>query len=243
MEDEGYLFFRGVVPAAEILPVRRAVLELCEAAGWLAPGTELMDGIASPDQVPLTEGQPDYMAVYRQVLRTPTFHAFPAQPALMALAGAILDLPASEVLVHPRRIGRITFPANERATTPAHQDHHYIRGAVETYSCWVPLGDCPTELGGLAVWPGSHKNGYLDHTVQVKGAVGGSAVPIDDSVTAWHSGDFKMGDAILFHSHTIHKALPNVTPDRLRISTDNRYQRPKDDIDPRALLPHYPSNK
>ena len=39
----------------------------------------------------------------------------------------------------------------------------------------------------------------------------------------WHTGDFAAGDVLVFHSHTIHKALPNLTPDRLRLSTDNRY--------------------
>jgi hypothetical protein len=32
--------------------------------------------------------------------------------------------------------------------------------------------------------------------------------------------------------------MPNLTSDRLRVSTDNRYQRQKDAIDPSALLPH-----
>ena len=241
MQETGYLFFRGLVPAENVLPVRRAALELCAEAGWLDSDAELMDAIAANGQQPLTEGMPDYMKVYRQLLHTPSFHDFPLNESLVRVASAILDLSPEDVLVHPRRIGRITFPANERATTPAHQDHFYIRGATETYSCWIPLGECPIELGALAVWPGSHKQGFLEHSVEVKGAVGGRAVPIEESQTVWHASDFGIGDTLFFHSHTIHKALPNKTSNQLRISTDNRYQRPKDDIDPNSLLPHYPT--
>lgn len=234
MEEYGYLFFRGLVPEDVVLEVRRAVLELCREAGWLDPNRDLMDAIVAPEQKPLKEGFPEYTPVYRKVLKTPSFHDFPTQDALQRVAEKILG---GEVLVHPRRIGRITFPNFLEAATPPHQDHHYIRGAVETYSCWTPLGECPLELGGLAVWPGSHRRGFTEHTVKSTG-VGGAGVPVDENEAVWHSSDFGIGDALFFHSYTVHKALPNLTKDRLRLSTDNRYQRPKDDIAPGSLKPH-----
>src|SRR5690606_29801847 len=67
MEENGYLFFRALVPEKEVLRVRRAVLELCSQAGWLDPQRELMDGIAAPNQKPLREGMTEYTPVYRQV--------------------------------------------------------------------------------------------------------------------------------------------------------------------------------
>jgi ectoine hydroxylase-related dioxygenase (phytanoyl-CoA dioxygenase family) len=236
MEEQGYLFFRALVPEADVLAVRRAVLEHVREAGWLDPSRDVMDAVVAPGQEPTTEGRPEYMAVYRKVLKTPLFHDFPCHPALMAVARALID---GEVLVHPRRIGRMTFPNFTAATTPAHQDHFYIRGSVDTYSCWTSLGDCPVELGGLAVWPGSHRQGYIDHTERHPGAVGGHGVPVDEAQAVWHTGDFRAGDALFFHSYTIHKALPNLTADRMRLSTDNRYQRAGDAIDPGALKPHY----
>jgi len=240
MRETGYLFFRALVPAETVLQVRRAALELCRDAGWLDSSRDLMDGIAAPDYPPTMEGRPDYMQVYRKLLRMPVFHDFPAHESLIAAGQKILDVPQDDVFVHPRRIGRITFPHLTSATTPAHQDHFYIRGAVETYSCWTPLGECPMELGGLAVAPTSQQNGFLEHNVETPGAVGGTGVAAD-GIKEWHTGDFGMGDTLFFHSFTIHKAMPNLTQDRLRISTDNRYQRPKEDIDPGALLPHYPT--
>jgi ectoine hydroxylase-related dioxygenase (phytanoyl-CoA dioxygenase family) len=235
MDEQGYLFFRELVPAPDVLAVRRAVLELCAEAGWIDPSYDLMEAVVAPGKTPTTEGKPDYVAVYRKVLRLPIFHDFPTHPAMMQIAQALLG---PQVLVHPRRIGRMTFPNNVVATTPPHQDYYYIRGSVDTYSCWVPLGDCPASLGGLAVWPSTHKGGYVDHSVHSPGAVGGCGIPVEPGTAVWHSTDFKTGDVLFFHSYTIHKALPNLSGDRLRVSTDNRYQRPNDAIDPDALKPH-----
>ncbi|MDQ3812525.1 MAG: phytanoyl-CoA dioxygenase family protein, partial [Armatimonadota bacterium] len=207
MNEQGYLFFRSLVPADEVLAVRRDVLELCREAGWLDESRDVMEAVVTPGQQPLTEGRPEYMAIYRRVLKLPRFHDFPLQPALMEITRKLLG---GDVLVHPRRIGRITFPNFEVATTPPHQDHFYIRGTVETYSCWVPLGDCPMSLGSLAVWPGSHRRGFIEHTVHHPGAVGGRGVPVDEDQAEWHTSDFEIGDALFFHSFCIHKALPNL---------------------------------
>src|SRR5690349_921620 len=119
MAEQGYLFFRRLVPAQDVLAVRRAVLEQCYAAGWLDRSRDLLEGIVAADMQPTTEGQPAYMAVYRKVLKLPSFHDFPCHPALMRIAQALLGEP---VLVHPRRIGRMSFPNNVVATTPPHQD-------------------------------------------------------------------------------------------------------------------------
>jgi len=239
IELDGYLFFRAIVPAKEVLRARRDVLELCDEAGWLDRSHDVEEAFADASRGPYSEGMPEYMPVYRRVLKTPSFHDFPAQPALMEVAAKLLDLPTVEVFVHPRRIGRITWPNFAVATTPPHQDHYYIRGSVETYSCWTPLGECPISLGGLAIWPGSHRRGFIEHTVHSPGAVGGCGVPVDEEKATWHTGDFGLGDALFFHSYTIHKALPNQSGHHLRLSTDNRYQRPKDAIDPSALQPHF----
>ncbi len=236
MDEHGYLFFRRLIPVETVMAVRRDVLQLCSEAGWLDPEHDLMDGIVAPQMQPTSEGKTEYMAVYRKVLKSPRFHDFPAQPALMAVAATLLG---DDVLVHPRRIGRMTFPNNIVATTPPHQDYYYIRGSVHTYSCWTPLGACPISLGGLAVWPGSHKRGFIDHNVHSPGAVGGCGVEVDPALVTWHTTDFEPGDALFFHSYTVHKALPNLSGNRLRLSTDNRYQRPADEIDPGALRPHF----
>src|SRR5262245_27179352 len=119
MEAEGYLFFRGLGPKDRIAAARRDVLALCQEAGWChADGKWSGTG-------PFTEGDAEYMAIYKQVIRLPSFLAVPEDPALIELIGRIVDGPAQ---LHRLRIGRITFPNNIAQTTAAHQDHWYIRG-------------------------------------------------------------------------------------------------------------------
>ena len=238
MAERGYLFFRGLLPAQAVWDVRADVLALCEEAGWLAQDRAPLGGYVRPGMEPKMEGQPEYTSVYRRVLtELPRFHDLPTHPRLVEIAAEVLETDAESVLVHPRRIGRLTFPNLISATTPPHQDHFYIRGSIETYSCWTPLGDCPVELGGLAVAAGSHRKGYQEHAAKFPGAIGGRGVEVSEE-TKWHSADFRAGDALFFHAFTVHKALPNLTPDRLRLSADNRYQRAGDAIDPDALRPH-----
>jgi ectoine hydroxylase-related dioxygenase (phytanoyl-CoA dioxygenase family) len=231
--SDGYLFFRGLGPKEKVLAARRDVIALCKDAGW-CDGDGKWTGAG-----PFTEGDKEYMAVYKNVIKLPSFLAVPEDAALMDLIGKIVDGPA---LLHRLRIGRITFPKNVQQTTAAHQDHWYIRGAAATYTMWTPLGDCPLPLGGLAVLPGSHKAGFIEHRLNAEKKYAGHGLQDDqlpEGGNDWVAGDFEVGDFVVFHSFTIHKALPNFTPDRLRFSTDNRYQREGDVIAEISTKTHY----
>jgi ectoine hydroxylase-related dioxygenase (phytanoyl-CoA dioxygenase family) len=231
--EDGYLFLRGIGPKDKILAARRDVIALCEDAGWCdSDGKWTGAG-------PFTEGDKEYMAVYRDVIKLPSFLAVPEDAALMSLMNKVVD---GAAILHRLRIGRITFPNNVTQTTAAHQDHWYIRGSEATYTIWMPLGDCPLPLGGLALLPGSHKQGFIEHRLNEEKKYAGHGLQDDQlppEVREWVAGDFQVGDFLVFHSLTIHKALPNLTPDRLRISTDNRYQREGDAIAEISTKPHY----
>jgi hypothetical protein len=233
MDEEGFLFFRGIGPKDKIRAARRDVLALCERAGWCdAEGRWSGAG-------PFTEGDKEYMAVYKDVIKLPSFLAVPEDAALLDIVGKILAAPP---LLHRLRIGRITFPNNVQQTTAAHQDHWYIRGTEKTYTMWTPLGDCPISLGGLAVLRGSHRRGFIEHRLHAGKKYAGHGLG-DDQLPAdageWVAGDFELGDFLVFHSLTVHKALPNLTPDQLRLSTDNRYQREGDAIADISKGTHY----
>jgi ectoine hydroxylase-related dioxygenase (phytanoyl-CoA dioxygenase family) len=239
LNQQGYLYLRNVAPREVVEEVRKDVLEVCRSAGWLDTDSALLEGKWS-GMGPFTENEPDYMKVYRHVLRLPSFHNLPENTHLIGLMKKIIN---GQVTVHRRRIGRITFPQNVEQTTGTHQDWHYIRGNPETYTMWMPLGDCPVELGGLAILSGSHRHGFIEHTEfeGKKYAAAGIAdknLPPDNDLE-WHSGDMKMGDALIFHSHTIHKALPNLTKDKLRLSCDNRYQLAGTAITADSMTSHY----
>jgi ectoine hydroxylase-related dioxygenase (phytanoyl-CoA dioxygenase family) len=68
---------------------------------------------------------------------------------------------------------------------------------------------------------------------------GGRGIDTESLGLEWACGDFRLGDALLFHSHTVHKALPNTDPERLRLSVDYRYQGVSQPIVESSLKPHF----
>ncbi len=228
LATDGYLYVRGLAPRARLLRVRRDILELCRKHGWLKPGSDLMDGVFAAR--PFPEWNEDYLPLYRELIRLPSFNGLSQDPAIIGFYTRLLGGP---ILAHPRNIARVSFPRHYENTTQPHQDFWYIHGTPETYTTWIPVGDCPRELGGLAIQEGSHRAGPMTHEKTI-GAGGYGA----NGQGRWLSNDYQLGDVVLFHSYTVHGALDNHTPDRLRISLDYRYQRDHLPVDPSSLLPH-----
>ena len=232
MSEHGHLFFRGLLPASSVLDARAEALKLCRDVGWIDADGSSLEARAAAGMTPPLDASAEWMDFYRRWIELPNFNGLPEHPAIVSVTEKLLG---DSVLVHPRKIGRIGFPSNEGHQTRTHQDFQYIRGTTETYTAWVPLGDCPQRLGSLVVADGSHKLGFREH--RPSAGPGGLAVDAEaDSV--WRSQDFAAGDVLIFHSLTMHRALPNRTEDELRISLDNRYQRVADDVDPGSLRPH-----
>ena len=236
MATDGFLFFRGLVPADETVALRREILQICDNYGWIAPGTELMDGIADPS----ADGMEPFCGVgvppeaYGDVQRLESFHRFAHNPALVNMLSQLFD---EKVLVHALKIARLMIPAKGNAPTPAHQDHIFIQGTKTVYTCWMPLGDCPRELGGLSVLRGSHKMGVFP--VRAAEGAGGRHVIFDeDTPQEWFETDFQIGDVLVFHSLTVHKSIPNRTKNQIRLSTDFRYQPPSLPIETKSITPH-----
>ncbi|MBO9608627.1 MAG: phytanoyl-CoA dioxygenase family protein [Paenibacillaceae bacterium] len=234
LEEKGYLFFRDVLDKEALLAIRRGMLELAAGHGWVREGTDPIEGIYSGSvQEP---GKFETTRLYREILDLATFNAFGRNPVLMLLYSGLFG---AEALEHRRRIGRITTPQSFKQTTPAHQDFYYIRGTQATYTNWIPTGHCPRELGGLAVLEGSNHLGFLEH-VPMSGT-GGRGIPqeeTDRSGLRWLTTDFALGDLLLFHSLTVHKALHNTTQEQLRVSLEYRIQPSGDAIDPGSQTYH-----
>ncbi len=229
---DGHLFFRGLLDASQIWSLRNQVFEKCAEAGWLKAGTHSNDGIANGERIYL-DPEPEYLNVYGEIQKLERFHGLAHSPAIMRVMGALLD---DQVLPHANKIARIMFPQNNQFKTPPHQDFVHIQGTTETYSCWVPLGECPRDLGGLAVKPRSHLEGVREYHLAL--GAGGMGVDSRDLEGEWLTTDYEPGDALVFHSLTIHQAMPNLTDDRIRISADYRYQNPSQPILDFCLKPH-----
>ena len=227
MASDGYLFFRGLLPAAAVGEVYNTILNICRAHDWADEA-----GLAKGEI--RVEGAPTFWEVYDEVQKSQDFHALAHRPELMKL---IADLVQETPFLHPRNISRIVFPQTEHFTTPPHQDYVHIQGTPDVYTTWIPLSDCPQELGGVAVLAGSHVHDILP--VHKASGAGGLGVDTEGLDHTWHTIDYQPGDVLCFHSHTVHKGMPNRTPNRLRISVDYRYQGVSGAIVSDGLDPHY----
>ncbi|BBI34862.1 phytanoyl-CoA dioxygenase family protein [Cohnella abietis] len=235
LNEDGYLFFRGILDKNELTHIREDMLAIASEYGYVKTDVPLVDGIYSGEGFP-TAIKFETSPLYRRILGLPRFNAFGSNAVLSLLLSGLLD---SELQEHRRRIGRITFPGSFKNTTPPHQDYFYIKGTPDTYTCWIPAGDCPEELGGLAVMPKTHKLGMLTHEpMQGTGGHGVLHERCEELGLPWLTTDFQMGDLLLFHGHTLHKALDNRSENRLRLSLEYRYQRKVDDIDPGSMEYH-----
>ncbi len=230
---DGTLFFRGLLPVEPVRELRAQVLAVCEQHGFLQAGSALEDALAAPG-VRWREGDAEYMAAYDEIQRLEAFHALAHQPELLA---ALETLLGEAVLVHPRNIARVMFPQNNAFTTPPHQDYAHIQGTEETWTVWIPLGDCPRLMGGVEVLVGSHRGGV--RPVHAAQGAGGLGVATDDPDLSWAGGDFRCGDALFFQSLCVHRGVPNRTPERVRLSVDYRYQGVSQPVVASSLLPHF----
>jgi len=93
--------------------------------------------------------------VYEQVFNLESFHAFAHHAALRHVMHELVE---DRLLIHPKPIARLIFPnATVRgARAPGHQA---IAGDPESFTAWMPLHDCPAELGPLQILEGSHHYG------------------------------------------------------------------------------------
>ena len=236
---DGYLFIRNLVPRDAVLAARAELLDVMRKHGLLSTDAPPQSGKldlgrvrAIPEEALRTDIGVSH-AVYLDVQKRPAVHRLPHHPALLSLFRSLLD---GDVFVHPRHIVRMVTPHPALVPTPVHQDYPLIQGTPRSWTCWMPIGDCPVELGGLCVLRGSHRLGCLP--IQVSGGAGNLAAQLCPGENDWVTTDYQAGDALIFPSYTVHKANPCRVPDQVRMSFDVRYQPADEPIEARSLSPH-----
>ena len=231
MREEGYLFFRDLLPRDQVLDLRRRILEFCAEEGWLREGSELMDGLT--DHEPIAEGQEAWRPVYAKVQALEAFHRLKLDAGVHRLMEGLFE---EEVFALPMTIARMAFPRDNQRGTQPHQDWLYVGGSTEIISCWGPLGDVPVEVGGLKLLRGSHKAGFL--APRPAPGPGGNIVWVDPDLE-WVQSDYRAGDLLLFKALTVHASADNYTSDRMRLSIDFRYAGRSHTITDGWMLPHF----
>jgi hypothetical protein len=243
MAEDGYLYLPGFFDREQVLATRRATLAKLAAAGHLAPGADPMLGVARPGTT--VKFAPELAH---------------DNPPLMDLlyAGRLMDLYRrffdEDVLHYTYTWVRAVSPG--KGTAP-HGDSVFMnRGTSRVMTAWVPLGDVSWELGGLIVLERSHRldemirtyhqqdvdrfcENEADAALYASGEKWWNGSITDDPEALrrrfglrWLAGEFRAGDLLTFGLSTNHGSLDNRS-DRIRLSSDSRYQPASEPADER----------
>ncbi len=216
-DRDGFLYLRGLLPRGVVEAFRATVVEFAASTGWLDPNSPPVEGRAMPGKRVGYYQDPDWVNLQIHVQNRAEMWTAGDHVAIHRALHAV-DGRSSYLYLSTANTCRVFSPHPEMATQP-HQDAHYLRFTRDFWTVWIPLGDCPRELGPLALLAGSHAEGLRAHTGQ--GIVDGGVEVASDAV--WSSGDLACGDAILFRPMTLHRSLPNTSGTHLRLSADFRY--------------------
>lgn len=234
LRRDGYLYLPGQLDADLVQNFRQYYFQQMLSTGLLAPGSDPQDGIAAT-------GSPDHARMrgilFDQIVPGREYEELTTQPAIRDWFSWFLE---DTVHLHKRKILRHIGPGQSGigAATQAHYDLIYLReGSDRVLSMWIPLGDCPVQMGGLTYLEGSHhwamaqeRNGRLKRPAA--SITADLPALADQHEARWLLADYRAGDVVVHSAHIVHAATDNVDPQgRLRLSTDIRYQRVSDPID------------
>ncbi|MET9019700.1 phytanoyl-CoA dioxygenase family protein [Actinopolymorpha sp. NPDC004070] len=242
MSEDGYLFLPGFFDPAAVADARRSVTDRLHEEGLTDPAFPADLAVAPADSS--LAFKPDLA------------HDNPALHQLLYgryLLGFYESLLGGPVRHYDFTWMRAVAPG--RGTAP-HGDVVFMgRGTHHVYTAWVPLGDADFEQGGLMVLEGSHQrpeilddyalrdvdtyctnagpaakdeprwNGSLsDDPVEVRERLGGR----------WLTAQFRAGDLLTFSIYLVHASLDNHS-NRIRLSSDSRYQLASEPVDERWI--------
>ena len=246
MREDGYLFIRGFFRREDVLSARRTVVARLLACGMLEPGTDPMQAVARREK---HRNSPHDLAKDNAELDS------------LLYRGRIMDFYRGLFMEEVRHFDFTWFRAvlPGHGTKP-HCDVVYMgRGTRDRlYTAWVPIGDVPLEVGGLMILEGSHKQqerlrAYLDLDVDAYCTNGRHAEEIESGRLMWERNGtlsnnpvslreklggrwlttaFRAGDLLTFPMQTVHASLDNPS-DRVRLSSDSRYQPASEPADER----------
>jgi ectoine hydroxylase-related dioxygenase (phytanoyl-CoA dioxygenase family) len=146
-----------------------------------------------------------WLQLQQRLFSQPEFTALGNHPALRAVVAHILE---AAPVSGQGSVCRLAPPSLCQAPTAIHRDYEYIPGSTRLWTAWLPLGDCPLELGPLAVSPRSQQQ---DNAADLP----------------WASAAMRAGDVLLVNVLTLHCALPELSRAiGCGLSLDFRYVHP-----------------
>jgi hypothetical protein len=251
LAGEGYLYLPGFFDRDLVVATRASLTDRLADQGLLHPDRAPFDGIAHPDPAKRTAFKADLTK------NNPAIDRVVFGPEIFGFYESFFG---EKVRAFDFKWLRAIGPG---LGTPAHCDWVYMsRGTPKLLTCWIPYGDVPLEVGGLMLLEKSHhqasriKN-YLDSDVDsycenrpkdVALALAGkwkrdgwlserSDTLPEKFDSRWLTvREWRMGDLLTFNMQMIHGSLDNGT-DRIRLSSDTRYQPASEPADERWIGP------
>jgi hypothetical protein len=208
IRHDGYVFVRGLLDKEFVSSIGRRGLGALQAGGWTEPKG---DPMTARPRLPIrsaTMSDAFSDPALRRIVLDPALHALAFSSAMSGLMHGILGRGA---FCYPLKIPRVVYPSSLSPTHPGNYLHKDFRTTQDVFTCWVPLGDVPTTLGGLAVLAGSQTSTRV------------TPRPLERLEPGWHTADYEAGDVMVLHCMTTHASLPNLEP-RLRFSGEYRWQ-------------------
>jgi ectoine hydroxylase-related dioxygenase (phytanoyl-CoA dioxygenase family) len=188
-----------------------------------------------------------------EIVRSPEYEDFCTTPRLWNFYQEFLGgLP----YLHKRKIIRFTHPGSDHCTG-GHYDLIYLRAGTDRLcTSWIPLGDTPVEMGGLiylehsdalgrqmeaefraknASLPPEERISAYNRNMRADGWISTNLVEMANRFASrWLVADYEAGDMVIHSPFMVHAATTNRDPlNRIRLSTDIRFQRVDDAIDQR----------
>lgn len=203
---EGYVFLRRLLPRTAVMALRRQAIATCRELGLLDGRDRWCGGRFGDGSGTGAYTDARWLQLQQRLFVQPAFAALGNHPALR---GVVADILEAAPVSGQGSVCRLAPPSLWQAPTATHRDYQYIPGSTRLWTAWLPLGDCPLELGPLAVSPRSERqDGAADLT--------------------WASAAMRAGDVLFVNALTLHRACPNFARDRVRLSLDFRYVHPED---------------
>ncbi|HZL53633.1 MAG TPA: phytanoyl-CoA dioxygenase family protein [Terracidiphilus sp.] len=218
LQDEiasrGYLLIRGLLPHDALSPLLGEITQVLYTAGWLLPDHDPFERIADAGAA-CGDPDPSFKRTCQEIFNLEAFHALPHQSALKQVMSMLVG---ERLLIHPKPIGRLIFPNCERLVVHAHQDYRFMDGDPECFTTWIPLHDCPVNVGPLQILEGSHHFGFQSHDqANIPVIPEGAALGGD-----WVGGQINAGDVLIFHSLTVHAAFVTVSNSPAEVGGEGR---------------------
>jgi ectoine hydroxylase-related dioxygenase (phytanoyl-CoA dioxygenase family) len=247
--EQGYLWLKRFLDPDAVMDFRGYVFRHLADSGLVARGSDPRQGISGTDALDKRDADRRLMAL----VRSTAYEGFCVQPRLSRFMDEFLD---GLSYLHKRKIMRYTQP-HTATVTPAHYDLVYLRGGTSRIvTAWIPIGDCPVDMGGLIYLEGSHAIGV---DMEAKFARDAEALTPEERINAynahmteggwvskdlpdmanrfnarWLAADYEAGDIMLHSPFMIHASTTNVDAgNHIRLSTDIRFQNVEDEIDAR----------